>query len=369
MDKDQLYTEHLDEMFGTALLDNLTEEDVDRIITRVLCFLPNNGRLYKYRSIEGNSFEYAYDGLKNGYLYMARANTLNDDLDSTLNFDAEKDINKQMQLFIEKPWHYLDTWVHANSDQPIFQNPIDRIAYQKVMSCVNPTTYELDKEEALKLFADMGVLRKDADRYINNLQKLANDEIEKHAEDLKKPLSSMVNFNNESKKDIYVFSMSEDYDSDTMWAYYANSNKGFCIEYDYNKVKDLSFDKKRLLISIYKVIYRDQLEEHSLVGMLQYFIGGKKDTELFKRENRVALEHTITKLSKWQEEKEWRVFLCNLDDNNKIYADIVSGIIIDERALECDNEQMLIELAKEKGWDIKVRKRKRSGVGHYYERL
>jgi len=102
MDKDQLYTEHLDEMFGTALLDNLTEEDVDRIITRVLCFLPNNGRLYKYRSIEGNSFEYAYDGLKNGYLYMARANTLNDDLDSTLNFDAEKDINKQMQLFIEK---------------------------------------------------------------------------------------------------------------------------------------------------------------------------------------------------------------------------------------------------------------------------
>ena len=65
MDNSQLYEEHLDEMFGTALLDNLTEEDVDRIITRVLCFLPNNGRLYKYRSIERNSFEYAYDGLKN----------------------------------------------------------------------------------------------------------------------------------------------------------------------------------------------------------------------------------------------------------------------------------------------------------------
>lgn len=369
MDKSQLYTEHLDEMFGTALLDNLTEEDVDRIITRVLCFLPNNGRLYKYRSIERNSFEYTYDGLKNGYLYMARANTLNDDLDSTLNFDVEKDINKQIQLFIEKPWHYLDTWVHANSDQPIFQNPIDRIAYQKVMSCVNPTTYELDKEEALKLFADMGVLGEDADRYIDNLLELANYEIEKHAENLKKPFSSMVNFNNESKKDIYIFSMSEDYDSDTMWAYYANSNKGFCIEYDYNKVKDLSFDKKRLLISIYKVIYRDQLEEHSLVGMLQYFIGGKKDLELFKRANREAVEHTITKLSTWKEEKEWRIFLCNLDDNNKIYADIVSGIIIDERALKCENAQMLIELAIERGWNIKVRKRKQSGIGHYYERL
>lgn len=35
MDKDQLYTEHMDEMFGITSLDNLTEEDVDRIITRV----------------------------------------------------------------------------------------------------------------------------------------------------------------------------------------------------------------------------------------------------------------------------------------------------------------------------------------------
>ena len=31
MDKSQLYTEHLDEMFGTALLDNLTEEDVVKL--------------------------------------------------------------------------------------------------------------------------------------------------------------------------------------------------------------------------------------------------------------------------------------------------------------------------------------------------
>lgn len=77
----------------------------------------------------------------------------------------------------------------------------------------------------------------------------------------------------------------------------------------------------------------------------------------------------MNSLFKWKEEKEWRVFLCNLDDNNKIYADIVSGIIIDERALECDNGQMLIELAIERGWNIKVRKRKQSGVGHYYEAL
>lgn len=78
---------------------------------KLLSFLPNNGRLYKYRSIECEAFEYAYDGLKNGYIYMARANTLNDDLDSTLNFDVERDLERQMNLFVEKPYgtdHYYE---------------------------------------------------------------------------------------------------------------------------------------------------------------------------------------------------------------------------------------------------------------------
>ena len=35
---------------------------------------------------------------------MARANTLNDDLESTLNFDVERDLERQMNLFVEKPY-------------------------------------------------------------------------------------------------------------------------------------------------------------------------------------------------------------------------------------------------------------------------
>lgn len=369
MDKEELYKEHLGEMFGATDLDSLTDNDVDGILARVLSFLPNNGKLYKYRSIEGESFEYAYDSLNNGYLYMARANELNDDFDSTLNIDVEKDVNRQMNLLMEKPWMYLDTWVRVNSDQPIFQNPIDKTTYQMAMSCVNPNTYEMDKERAIRMFASFGATREESEKYLDELLELVNNEIEKHAEDLKKPLSSIVNFNNESRKDMYVFSMTEDYDSDTMWAYYANSNRGFCIEYDYNKVKNLSLDKKKLLISIYKVIYRKQFEEHSFVDMMQYFMGGKKDTELLKKANMQTLTHMITKLDKWQEEKEWRIFLCNLDENNKVFADIVSGIILDERIIESDNGQRLLNLAKERNWDIKVRKKTLNGTSHCYDVL
>lgn len=365
--KEQLYKEHLDEMFGATALDDLAESDIDRIVVRLLSFLPNNGRLYKYRSIEGESFEYAYDGLKNGYIYMARANTLNDDLDSTLNFDVEKDLNRQMKLFVDKPWLYLDAWVRANSNVPIFRNANDEETYQMVMSCVDSKTYEIDKRKAVKLFSQYGIEPAIVEKYIDELLELVDNEIHKHSEELKKSLSALVNFNNDSRKDLYVFSMTEDYDSDTMWAYYANSNKGFCIEYDYNKVKNMQLDKKRLLISLYKVIYKKQFEEHSFVDMLQYFIGGKKDKELLKKANMQAISHMITKLDKWKEEKEWRIFLCNLDSNNKIFVDMVSGVILDERITEIDNGKKLISLAHENNWKIRIRKKNRNGTDHYYE--
>ena len=72
-DKERLYKAHLNDMFGIVSIDEFSMKKVDSILQRLLQCLPNNGKLYKYRSIEGMNFEYAYDGLEHGYLYMARA--------------------------------------------------------------------------------------------------------------------------------------------------------------------------------------------------------------------------------------------------------------------------------------------------------
>lgn len=64
MIKDELYEQHLQEVVGIRDIDNYPEKDVERVLDRLLQCLPNNGKLYKYRSIEGQSFDYAYDGLK-----------------------------------------------------------------------------------------------------------------------------------------------------------------------------------------------------------------------------------------------------------------------------------------------------------------
>ena len=117
MKKDELYKEHLQEVLSIAYINTYSEEDIERALDRLLKCLPNNGKLYKYRSIEGQAFDYAYDGLKNGYLWMAKANTLNDDLDCALMFDPIKEIDGMKEVFFTRPWYYLDNWVKANIDQ------------------------------------------------------------------------------------------------------------------------------------------------------------------------------------------------------------------------------------------------------------
>lgn len=100
--------------------------------------------------------------------------------------------------------------------------------------------------------------------------------------------------------------------------------------------------------------------------MLQYYLGGKKDDKLLKRANMQTLTCMITKLSRWKEEKEWRIFLFNLDEKNKIFADIVSGLILDERIMNSENGIKLLNLAKEKNWSVTIRKRTRIGTEHLY---
>ena len=80
--------------------------------------------------------------------------------------------------------------------------------------------------------------------------------IEQSRERVELSTSNFVNFNRINRENIYVFSMTEDYDSNAMWGLYANSNKGFCIEYDFQKAKLFSIELKKKIINTYKVIYR-----------------------------------------------------------------------------------------------------------------
>ena len=138
-----------------------------------------------------------------------------------------------------------------------------------------------------------------------------------------------------------------------MWAHYSNSNKGFCIEYDFNKAPNLEAEIWRKLISIYKVIYKDEQEEFSFMRILDYVMKGQTDQEEYKSITYDMMQKLITKKAFWSYEKEWRILLYNIE--NKLYADLVSGIIIDDRAIKTENGKKLLELCDQRGWTVTVR--------------
>ena len=369
MTKDELYEQHLQEVVGIRDIDNYPEEDVERVLGRLLQCLPNNGKLYKYRSIDGQSFDYAYDGLEKGYLWLARANTLNDDMDCAVVYDPIAEADKMLALSLNKPWVYLKNWVKANIDQLYWNHPNAFKAFVKVMEYVDMRTGALDEEKAIEGLIQIGLPRDQVGKYLNALLHLAKEEIRKHSQTLKKEKGSMFTFNDTNREDIYVFSLSEIFDNKLMWAHYANSNKGFCIEYDLNKIKDLPIEVKRKLLFLYKVTYKEELEEYTFDLMNEFMMSDGDDKELLYQADMDFFLAILSKTAEWEYEREWRFMLCNLGNKNKIFADIVSGIILDERVLKIENGKKLISLAKERSWVIKVRKKNRLGTSHIYEEL
>ena len=82
------YEEHLHEMFENKI-EEFDDEKKMSMLQRVLSFLPNGGKLYKYRSIDDPSFTNTYNSLNDGYIWLSAASELNDDEDTVLYYNPE----------------------------------------------------------------------------------------------------------------------------------------------------------------------------------------------------------------------------------------------------------------------------------------
>jgi len=347
----ELYEEHINDMFKTLNVKEYSNEKIDEILKRLISIIPNNGKLYKYRLLEGESFNYNYKALKEKYIYLPEAKILNDDDDTNLNINLEKEIEDMKNWLMTSPKEFLQIFSKCEK-----QNE------ELLIELINLKNQNLTDEEIYN--------------YILNSSKSEEDVIKKYK--LYHKIELLVNFfaeyfkkENKSqflcgyhkiKNKLRVFSMTESYDNNQMWAYYSNKI-GFCIEYDYNKIMNMDYDTKRKLIYTFKIDYKEK-EIFSLIPTLK--AKHYNDYELRMEENKKANLQILTKDEGWSNEKEWRI-ISELEVP-ELYVDFVSAIIIDERGLKIykDNCDKLIELAKKNNWKIIIRKTN-DYYKHYYE--
>lgn len=360
---EKLYQQHLD-YIGTRKIEELDIKEVTVCLERIIRCVPN-GKLYKYRSIEGEAFNNAYDSLENGYIWFARADTLNDDSEICLNYNPEEEVNRIRDYLLNNPLVVLKK-VIVNAENLSLDSLSDEML-KKVIDCINVETGKIEKTKAVPFLIKGGATQKQALQYLLEVEDFVNKFLDEHQNIAEEIAKDLVSVNLKLREISYVYSMSEDFDSDTMWAYYGNNNKGFCIEYDLHQIKKLSFETIKQLLSLYKIIYADK-DDYSFLGHIQCFFENKKDSIYYQSLSVETMKQVITKKKAWKHEKEWRFYLCNLE-HSAFCADIVSGIIIDERVISTDNAKKLIKLSKERGWNVKVRKTNILNTKHFYETL
>ena len=184
------------------------------------------------------------------------------------------------------------------------------------------------------------------------------------------PVADLTKLSKEQKSIIgesaYITSFSETKDNLLMWSHYADSSKGFCVEYDLGRIND------GLLMKIYPVSYSNE-------RLLYYDVESLSD-ELLRLKQCIlndeeygegGIENDICQLllSKsidWEYEKEWRL-IFTLGDIYKDYLnefveghsvidfDCVSAVYCGVR---CDPEvvQNIYEISQRKSIPFKVYK-------------
>jgi hypothetical protein len=127
------------------------------------------------------------------------------------------------------------------------------------------------------------LIENNIESYPNDIKKIILEKIELTKQHLEKKIS--IEKNIKYKKSLKVFSLSENKDSILMWSHYADSHKGFCIEYETIKLgyKNIKF--------IYPLVYSNKII----------------DITKYKFNSFSPILNSLIKFDIWKYENEWRL--------------------------------------------------------------
>ena len=165
------------------------------------------------------------------------------------------------------------------------------------------------------------------------------EETKKIEESLSKEIEKLKQKINEI---IGVTCFAERPDNVLMWSHYANKHTGFCVEYDFSKLK--SIEAKSML---FPVIYS---KNRAVLPLGLFDFSDIKNVKLVENSLPIPeiVEALLIKSEVWQYEEEWRIicFLKNFNEQ-KLVENMISKVYLGANINE-ENERLISELAKAK---------------------
>lgn len=289
--------------------------------------------LFKYRKFD----EYSFDMIKNEYVYLAPASSLDDLFDCLTNIDLENiyDVNS-FNLSKEMMEYIVDViFSHPHSGEIEKQKMLKMIEESTVdgMICNDVLIKELDKNNALT----------DEQKHIflNTMINIQNTISTITEDDNLKNLFMVLM---QSKEKVGVCSFTTKRDNKPMWSLYADTYKGYCIEYETPFTMDI-------LPNLCPVIYTKEFDDNiikrmvkfSLETIIRFISSGQIKTEIG-----CFAELTCTKDSDWEYQDEWRLVG---DANSKVKPFKIKNIYLGFDVFK-ENEDKILEYASAFGFGV-----------------
>lgn len=139
----------------------------------------------------------------------------------------------------------------------------------------------------------------------------------------------------------FVGSLCTDYKNRLMWSHYANSHKGFCIEYDFNVEC-----KERDELLMLPVAYTKERTK------LPWSLAKLDETEMVKLMLTRTVQALLTKDDAWSYEREWRVIRSHIKSPENVKMPPVSCIYV---GALCNNRNRAILRNIAKKLDIPIK--------------
>ena len=276
-------------------------------------------KLYKFRRCSPRNFR----TLEENCIWMAPGKDFCDPTDSTINIDFKRN-GKQ-----------IEAWLNDNYPLLAFEFPQSLCARLGVEM---PYSYEdfqeymgscLDKNGDVIVDKEADFLRAHApqeelhlmDQMLFSLQQ-ARKKLDQQEDGLATMFADAIeNMRTAMRNKSIIYCMTEGYDNGSLWENYADTSKGFCIEYSFESFRDQSFETYKNLAYLFPMTYRARKPYFNMVPFFEGFF-----RQLFTVDTSWQQDPVINadinmqlyyKRKEYEFEHEWRFVLSDKFENKQ----------------------------------------------------
>ena len=339
------YDEFQDKLYLMWNGQHLPEKEISALFDELLTFLPNGGKLYKYKLLES----FHIDELEEKYVWFSSAKCLNDNKDCAFNANIGQETTELVKFFL-KDNNFRK--VVAQSFYGSISRRRSGISLEVIEDCFDCIAKKGEKIAMLKVkevCKKYGLSKDEQEQLWNKIDACRDGNISE--EFVRSTVANLSQQSIEIRESMKILSLTTSFKKDSMWAYYCQ-NKGICIEYDFSRIN--TYNEKRLFLNTQKVLYKRK-KKFSYLSIIKAKMGDS--AESFREADKLIMEQLLTKDKSWSTEEEWRVILNDLEQKKgtPVYVDMISSIYIDYEILEEEKTKKIMELAKKNGWNVYVR--------------